>query len=80
MFRADRVTQITQYMYLNRQKCEKRYMIFMKISNKLLSEMVFFSQWGMIQRKNVKICRKKCISTLLRWQNAKKNIYIYINK
>ena len=42
VFRADRVTQITQYMYLNRQKCEKRYMIFMKISNKVLPEMVFF--------------------------------------
>ena len=30
------------YMYLNRQKCEKRYMIFMKISNKVLSEIIFF--------------------------------------
>ena len=25
VFRADRDTQITQYMYLNRQKCEKVY-------------------------------------------------------
>ena len=60
-------------MSLNRQKCEKRYMILMKISNKVLSEMVFFFfTVGYDTTQDVKICRKKMHFYMLRWQNVKK--------
>ena len=69
------IPQADPLRYLNRQKMRKRYMIFMKISNKVLSQMVFSHRRVCYNArcKNVEKTKTKQQQHFiqLHWQNVK---------